>query len=78
VLVLSGWSQRTTREDFLNVRLDGPHTPGFDADAVHFLALEREVLGVGVETVSTDAGQLEPPYPVHSICTVRGGTAWRA
>jgi isatin hydrolase len=69
-LMHSGWSQRTTREAFLNVQSDAPHTPGLDADAVRFLALEREVLGVGVETVSTDAGQagqLDPPYPVHSI-----------
>jgi kynurenine formamidase len=34
------------------------------------LARERDVLGVGVETIGTDAGQagtFEPPFPNHSI-----------
>ncbi|MCB0111374.1 MAG: cyclase family protein, partial [Caldilineaceae bacterium] len=39
-------------------------------DCVRFLAQERDVLGVGVETVGTDAGQaggFEPPFPAHNI-----------
>ena len=34
------------------------------------LAYERDVLGVGVETVGTDAGQagrFDPPFPNHTI-----------
>jgi kynurenine formamidase len=34
------------------------------------LAYERDVLGVGVETIGTDAGQaggFDPPFPNHTI-----------
>jgi kynurenine formamidase len=70
VLLRTGWSSRTDAESFLNVRADGPHTPGFQADASRLLALERDVVGVGVETVGTDAGQaggFDPPFPNHHI-----------
>lgn len=69
VLMRTGWSRRTTRQDFLNVASDGAHTPGFAKECSEFLARERDVLGVGVETVGTDAGQaggFEPPFPNHS------------
>ena len=49
---------------------DGPHSPGFEADASRMLAHERDVLGVGVETIGTDAGQaggFDPPFPNHTI-----------
>ena len=55
---------------FLNVGPDGPHSPGFDAGASTLLARERDVLGVGVETIGTDAGQaftFDPPFPNHAI-----------
>lgn len=70
VLLRSDWSKRSSTESFLNVASDGPHSPGFHADASAMLAHERDVLGVGVETVGTDAGQagtLEPPFPNHAI-----------
>ena len=70
VLLRTGWSRRTDPEEFLNVRADGPHSPGFDAAASRLLAQERDVLGVGVETIGTDAGQagtFDPPFPNHSI-----------
>ena len=70
VLLRSGWSRRTGAAAFLNVAADGPHSPGFDVSASRLLALEREVLGVGVETVGTDAGQaatFDPPFPNHTI-----------
>ena len=70
VLLRSGWSRRTSPEAFLNVRADGPHSPGFHADTSRLLALERDILGVGVETIGTDAGQaggFDPPFPNHSI-----------
>jgi kynurenine formamidase len=68
VLVHSGWSRRAG--DFLNVAADGPHSPGFHRGAVELLAHERDVLGVGVETVGTDAGQafgFDPPFPCHTL-----------
>lgn len=70
VLLRTGWSTREGEEAFLNVSEDGPHSPGFHASTSELLARERDVLGVGVETVGTDAGQaggFEPPFPNHAI-----------
>jgi kynurenine formamidase len=69
VLLRTGWSARTAREDFLNAREDGAHSPGFSRECSEFLVRERDVLGVGVETVGTDAGQagtFDPPFPNHT------------
>ena len=44
--------------------------PGFDQATSQLLAVERDVLGVGVETIGTDAGQagrFDPPFPNHNI-----------
>jgi kynurenine formamidase len=70
VLLRTGWSRRTDPAVFLNVAPDGPHSPGFDERTSRFLALDRDVLGVGVETIGTDAGQagrFDPPFPNHAI-----------
>jgi kynurenine formamidase len=70
VLLRTGWSRRTDPKAFLNAGADGPHSPGFHADASRLLAHERDVLGVGVETIGTDAGQaggFDPPFPNHTI-----------
>jgi kynurenine formamidase len=70
VLLRTGWSCRTDAAAFLNVGEDGPHSPGFDARASKMLAEERDILGVGVETIGTDAGQagrFDPPFPNHTI-----------
>ena len=70
VLLRTGWSRRTEVEAFINAAADGPHTPGFDARASTLLAHDRDVLGVGVETIGTDAGQagsFDPPFPNHTI-----------
>jgi kynurenine formamidase len=70
VLLRTGWGRRTDAASFLNVAADGPHSPGFAAAASRFLAHERDVLGVGVETIGTDAGQagtFDPPFPNHAI-----------
>ena len=70
VLLRTDWSKRTDPAEFLNVDEDGPHSPGFHKSASELLAHERDVLGVGVETVGTDAGQaggFDPPFPNHTI-----------
>ena len=70
VLLRTGWSRRRSTEAFLNVGPDGPHSPGFDAATSKLLAHDRDVLGVGVETIGTDAGQagrFDPPFPNHAI-----------
>jgi kynurenine formamidase len=69
VLLRTDWSKRTDPASFLNVGPDGPHTPGFHQSASELLAKHRDVLGVGVETVGTDAGQagtFDPPFPNHA------------
>jgi len=70
VLIHTGWSQRKGREAFLNAKEDGAHSPGFHPTCSAFLARERDILGVGVETVGTDAGtahSFNPPFPCHSF-----------
>ncbi len=70
VLIRTDWSRRKNESEFLNMRSDGAHTPGFDPRSVEMLARERDILGVGVETVGTDAGQaatLNPMFPCHNI-----------
>jgi kynurenine formamidase len=69
VLMRTDWSKRSDPQEFLNVDETGPHSPGPRLDAVEFLVKERDVLGFGVETVGTDAGQagmFEPPFPCHT------------
>jgi kynurenine formamidase len=70
LLLRTGWSKRIDPKEFLNAGPDGAHAPGFHKTASHFLAYDRDVLGVGVETVGTDAGQagtFDPPFPNHTI-----------
>ncbi|HLG76079.1 MAG TPA: cyclase family protein [Ktedonobacteraceae bacterium] len=69
VLVRTDWSKRKGREAFLNAGPDGAHSPGFHPSCSAWLARERDILGVGVETVGTDAGQagsFDPAFPSHS------------
>jgi kynurenine formamidase len=70
VLLHSGWSRRTGAKEFLNIGPDGPHSPGFHQETSLFLIHERDILGVGVETVGTDAGQaatFDPLFPNHTF-----------
>ncbi len=70
VLLRTGWSKYTSREEFLNVHEDGAHTPGFHQTSSQFLATQRDIVGVGVETVGTDAGAaggFNPPFPNHTF-----------
>jgi kynurenine formamidase len=70
VLLRTGWSRRLDRAAFINADASGPHSPGFDAPVSTLLARDRDVLGVGVETIGTDAGQaggFTPPFPNHTI-----------
>lgn len=70
VLVRTDWSKRRIPDEFQNFKEDGAHTPGFDPQCVRFLAEERNIRGVGVETIGTDAGQaptFDPAFPCHEI-----------
>jgi isatin hydrolase len=75
VLLRTDWSKRKGKEAFLNVREDGAHSPGFHRTCSEWLATERDVIGVGVETVGTDAGQaggFDPPFPNHHFMHKHG------
>lgn len=68
VLFRSDWSKRDV-DAYTNRKADGAHTPGPTTGAIEYL-IERDVLGFGVETIGTDAGQahlLTPPYPAHTL-----------
>ncbi|HEV2472476.1 MAG TPA: cyclase family protein, partial [Chthonomonadales bacterium] len=70
LLVRSGWSRHKGRAEFLGLRDGGSHSPGFHPTCSAFLAKERAILGVGVETVGTDAGAaggFDPPFPSHTF-----------
>ena len=70
LLYRTGWDARAQDEAaFLNADEGGPHTPGVDPACARWLAAERPLLGLGVETVGTDAGaahSFEPPFPCHA------------
>jgi kynurenine formamidase len=69
LLLRTGWDARAHDQDaFLNVSDGASHTPGIGAECARWLAEESPFVGVGVETVGTDAGQaggFDPPFPVH-------------
>ena len=70
VLLRTDWSKRKSAAEYLNVNESGPHTPGWKREASLYLAEERDVLGVGVETIGTDAGQaagFDPPFCNHFV-----------
>ena len=71
LLLRTGWDARSgDQEAFLNADATGPHTPGVSVEAAKWLAAEAPVIGVGVETVGTDAGaahSFDPPFPCHSF-----------
>jgi kynurenine formamidase len=71
LLYRTGWDARSADQDaFLNADEDGSHTPGLSAACARWLAEETPIIGIGVETVGTDAGgavAFEPPFPCHAF-----------
>jgi kynurenine formamidase len=70
LLLRTGWDARAHDEEaFLNAGDGMPHTPGVDAECARWLAQDTPIVGIGVETVGTDAGgasAFDPPFPVHN------------
>ena len=70
LLLRTGWDARAhDQEAFLNASSGQPRTPGVEAECARWLAQETPIVGIGVETVGTDAGgaaAFDPPFPVHS------------
>lgn len=71
LLYRTGWDTRShDAEAFLNADDSGSHTPGVSVECARWLAEEAPIIGLGVETVGTDAGAapgFEPPFPCHSF-----------
>lgn len=68
-LFRTDWSKRGPAE-YLNLREDGAHSPGPDASALNYLIDDVDIIGFGVETIGTDAGQgvhFDPPHPAHLL-----------
>ena len=69
LLYRTGWDARAhDQAEFLNADETGPHTPGVDIECARWLAEEAPIVGMGVETVGTDAGaahSFDPPFPCH-------------
>ncbi|MGW6459463.1 cyclase family protein [Streptomyces sp. NPDC055078] len=72
----TGWDARSSgQEEFLNADETGPHTPGMSVECARWLAEDSPVIGVGVETVGTDAGaahSFDPPFPCHAFLLGNG------
>jgi kynurenine formamidase len=70
LLYRTGWDARSDDQgQFLNANETGPHTPGISVECASWLANQAPVIGLGVETVGTDAGaahSFDPPFPCHS------------
>jgi kynurenine formamidase len=69
LLYRTGWDARAHDQGaFLNADDTGPHTPGIEVECSRWLAEETPIVGIGVETVGTDAGRahsFDPPFPCH-------------
>jgi kynurenine formamidase len=76
LLYRTGWDARSSsQERFLNADDTGPHTPGVSPDCARWLGKEAPVIGLGVETVGTDAGaahSFDPPFPCHAALMGNG------
>jgi kynurenine formamidase len=71
LLFRTGWDARSgDQAAFLNANETGPHTPGLSVECARWLATEAPIIGIGVETVGTDAGaahSFDPPFPAHAF-----------
>jgi kynurenine formamidase len=71
LLYRTGWDTRSSsQQEFLNANETGPHTPGISVACAQWLAAEAPIVGLGTETVGTDAGtahSFDPPFPCHAL-----------
>jgi kynurenine formamidase len=67
LLYRTGWDARAHDEEAF---LGGGHSPGFTVECARWLAESTPLIGLGVETVGTDAGashSFDPSFPCHSF-----------
>ena len=71
LLYRTGWDAHSNdQQAFLNADQAGPHTPGVSVACARWLAEQTPIIGLGVETVGTDAGAaagFDPPFPCHNL-----------
>jgi kynurenine formamidase len=68
VMAYTGWDVRwSSQKEFQNPGFDGlPHYPGYSIEAARFLVKTRDVVGLGIDTMSVDVGA-SITYPVHQF-----------
>jgi len=68
VMAYTGWDSRwNSQVEFCNMGSDKlMHFPGFALETVKFLVKTREVVGLGIDTMSVDVGA-SSTYPVHQF-----------
>ncbi len=66
VMLMTGWESRwSSVKDFRNADRKGVmHFPGYSLDAARFLVEARNVMGLGIDTLSVDYGP-SPDFTVH-------------
>ena len=66
VMAYTGWDVRwNSQKEFQNVGSDHlAHYPGYSVETAEFLVKTREVVGLGIDTMSVDIGATST-YPVH-------------
>lgn len=71
IMFRTGWSKfGEDAAKYANADANGPHTPGLSVAAAEYFATKTEILGMGVETVGTDAGAafgFSTPFPCHAL-----------
>ncbi len=67
VAMNSGWAGKVNTDEFRNADANGVlHFPGFHVEAAAFLLEERDVNGIGVDTLSLDYGP-SPDFVTHYL-----------
>lgn len=72
VIAYTGWSLRwNSARDYRNADPKGVlHFPGYSLEAARFLVEARQIVGLGIDTLSVDRG-ISTDYPVHKYCAER-------
>jgi kynurenine formamidase len=72
VFMRSGWDKKIDTPEFIGIdETQTMHFPGFSAETCAFLVSERDIAGVGVDTISFDPG-FDKEYSAHKAL-FRGG-----
>jgi len=73
VMVQTGWSEHwNSMKDYRHADAAGAlHFPGYSLDAARFLVESRNVVGLGIDTLSVDYGPAKD-FPVHHYTAAHG------